>query len=216
LSKVNFIAIDTAGKYLQIAYSLNGAEGYMRDDSPLKHSETLMPRIAELLGAERTRAADVFGVTTGPGSFTGIRIGVTTVKALAYADPRLNIAAFTTLAVRAENVGGGRVVSVADGGNRTYYAAVYSDGAELTPPQCFTPVRLKAFLEGIKEPAVVTGDIAGMDIPKKLKREFFDNDRIGLFRVTEKIIAAGSFISGADLSPLYIQLPQAEKDKNND
>lgn len=66
------------------------------------HSETLMPHIAELLHMAQIQKQDIEGiaVSIGPGSFTGLRIGLATAKALAYAlkVPIIGISSFETLA----------------------------------------------------------------------------------------------------------------------
>ena len=56
-------------------------------DPTRRSAQTLAPAIATLLDAVEWRPADVelVAVATGPGSFTGLRIGVTTAKAFAYA-----------------------------------------------------------------------------------------------------------------------------------
>ena len=68
----------------------------------LTHSQTLMPMIENLLAASKIKLSDIegFAIANGPGSFTGIRIGVSTVKALcfAYKKPCLAITSFDTMA----------------------------------------------------------------------------------------------------------------------
>jgi tRNA threonylcarbamoyladenosine biosynthesis protein TsaB len=207
--------MDTTGRFLQLAWNIDGEDGWFRDESPLRHSVTLMPRLAEILGERRTRALDCIGAVTGPGSFTGIRIGVSTVKAFAYANPELKVFAPNALRVKAADVeakGGDVVVAAADGGNKIYYVAVYSGEHELLPPSALTLPRLEAFLDTIDEPSILTGDIDGAASPANMQRAVFASDRTGLFLIMNRAVAAGDFIDYRALEPLYVQIPQAEKD----
>jgi len=54
----------------------------------LTHSQTLMPMIKEMLDSSNTLLSDIdgFAIASGPGSFTGVRIGISAVKGLAFAD----------------------------------------------------------------------------------------------------------------------------------
>ena len=52
----------------------------------LTHSETLLPMIKRVMGDYKISDLDAIAVTAGPGSFTGVRIGVATVKGLAFND----------------------------------------------------------------------------------------------------------------------------------
>jgi tRNA threonylcarbamoyladenosine biosynthesis protein TsaB len=82
------LGIDTTGKTLAVAV--------LRGDTPVaelllstgyRHGVTLQPSIEYVLGQAdfRVKDVDLFAVTTGPGSFTGIRIGLSSVKSMAYA-----------------------------------------------------------------------------------------------------------------------------------
>lgn len=75
-------------------------------------------------------AVDAFAVATGPGSFTGLRIGIATMQGLAFATgkPLVGISAFDALAARA---GGGRVVTLVDAWRGEVYGACYQDGREI-------------------------------------------------------------------------------------
>lgn len=69
------------------------------------HSQKIMPMISELLGELELKAADidVFAVANGPGSFTGLRIGVATIKALAHSVDK-PVVGVSTLAAMAYNL----------------------------------------------------------------------------------------------------------------
>ena len=85
---MNYLAIDTSGFHLTvIAKGESGEYTYYNEDCSLKHSVMLMPAIEEALEKANLKKedVDVFCCVLGPGSFTGIRIGVATAKAFAYA-----------------------------------------------------------------------------------------------------------------------------------
>ena len=83
---MNILAVDTAGKTVGVALMQDDRllyECYL--DAGMTHSETLMPLIdgcLKLCGMG-CKDIDLFGVNAGPGSFTGLRIGLAAVKGLA-------------------------------------------------------------------------------------------------------------------------------------
>ena len=84
---MNILAVDTAGKTLGVALLQDGRlkyECYL--DGGMTHSETLMPLVDHCLKLCGLTCADIdlFGVNAGPGSFTGLRIGLAAVKGLAF------------------------------------------------------------------------------------------------------------------------------------
>jgi tRNA threonylcarbamoyl adenosine modification protein YeaZ len=81
------LAIDTAGPRLQLALLRGGATDVLVEDMPTGQAERIFPAIAELLGRSGTAYADLTGVaaTTGPGSFTGVRIGLSAARGLGLA-----------------------------------------------------------------------------------------------------------------------------------
>ena len=80
---MNYLAIDTSGKYLTIVLSVNGKK-YIHNDSAggVTHAVGLMPNVERLfLQADFSpKYLDFLACVVGAGSFTGIRIGVSTVK----------------------------------------------------------------------------------------------------------------------------------------
>ena len=84
---MNILAVDTAGKTLGVALLQDDRlkyECYL--DGGMTHSETLMPLVDHCLKLCGLTCADIdlFGVNAGPGSFTGLRIGLAAVKGLAF------------------------------------------------------------------------------------------------------------------------------------
>ncbi len=85
------LALDTTGAAMSVAIARDGRlEGELYTDIGKKHSETLMTALDDLLRLTTRTIADMdaFAVCVGPGSFTGIRIGVAAAAALAYAQDR--------------------------------------------------------------------------------------------------------------------------------
>jgi len=116
---MKILAVDTSGKSLSLALceddrliaELTLQQGY-------NHSVTQMPMLEQLLAAcELTvRDIDLFVSTIGPGSFTGIRIGVSSVKAMAYAAerPAVGVCSLETLVYEYRGIEGALVCPAVD------------------------------------------------------------------------------------------------------
>ncbi|MFO7982931.1 MAG: tRNA (adenosine(37)-N6)-threonylcarbamoyltransferase complex dimerization subunit type 1 TsaB [Desulfuromonadales bacterium] len=120
------------------------------------HSERLMITVDQLLRDAGVSVGDIaaFGAVLGPGSFTGLRIGVATVKALALAvdRPLVGVTSLETLAMNAPFCSL-PVCALIDARKKEVYAAMYdcrngSTPRELRPPVVMPPEELIASLEG--------------------------------------------------------------------
>ena len=82
---MNILAIDITTKKANVGISINGNNLVKSIDNEITHSEKLLPLIDEVLKASNCNLNDInlIACTTGPGSFTGIRIGLATIKAIA-------------------------------------------------------------------------------------------------------------------------------------
>jgi len=127
------LAIDTSTNYLSLAIT-NGDKviSKFHKKADMSHSSLLVPMIDRLLKKARLRLKDIdgFSVSIGPGSFTGLRIGVTTVKGLAYVLKK-PIVTVPTLDVIARNIKNfrGIICPVLDAKKGKVYACLYkSDG----------------------------------------------------------------------------------------
>lgn len=91
---MNFLTIDTTKATAYVVAKINNVEYIETIDATQKHNETLLPTIDVLLQKANATLKDIdyFGVVTGPGSFTGIRVGISTIKAFCFA---LNKKAYT-------------------------------------------------------------------------------------------------------------------------
>jgi tRNA threonylcarbamoyladenosine biosynthesis protein TsaB len=79
------LAIETTGRVLSVALSTDSGVVCRRSDGELRHLTDLMPTVRELLGAggAELSSLDCIAVSAGPGSFTGIRIGISAARAMA-------------------------------------------------------------------------------------------------------------------------------------
>ena len=131
----------------------------------LTHSQTLLPMARDLLKACGLTPAqvDLIAVAAGPGSFTGLRIGVATAKGLAWAAEK-PCAGCSTLASMAWNLAGfsGQVCVAMDARRHQIYNARFQvDGTQphrLTPDRAIALEDLVAELQGTQSPQLVVGD----------------------------------------------------------
>ena len=127
---MKFLAVDTSGRQLNTAV-FDGAREHVfsRKDCAMQHSVLLMGEIAEALHAAALSPVDCdfFACVAGPGSFTGIRIGVTTANALKRA-VNARLAAFTSLEALAFDET--RVLALMDCKHSNYYALLKDGGEE--------------------------------------------------------------------------------------
>ncbi|HEY4047042.1 MAG TPA: tRNA (adenosine(37)-N6)-threonylcarbamoyltransferase complex dimerization subunit type 1 TsaB [Acidobacteriaceae bacterium] len=96
------------------------------------HSAHLIPKIGQLLAAQKVKLSDLQAIVVvrGPGSFTGIRVGLSTAKGLAEA-AKVPIIAISRLALLASVSGLPHVLAVIPAGREEYYAGEYQEGRML-------------------------------------------------------------------------------------
>lgn len=221
------LAADTSSHYCSAAVWKDG--NIISDisiNNGLVHSQMLMPVIEQALNncAAEFAQIDVFACSTGPGSFTGIRIAVSTIKGLAHAAGKPCVAVNTLeAAARGIYSPGNLVCALLDARRGQVYAAAYSDNIELIPP-CALPVeelaeRLRLLSKGRK--IIFTGDGAGVHIAALTG--LLDNARlappdISYQRAASAAVLAseaarrGEFISCFELDAFYLRKPQAERE----
>ena len=126
---MRILALETSAKAVSAAVTEDGkvlASGYQ--DTGLTHSRTLMPIVEHILkNTDLTvQDCDVIAVAAGPGSFTGIRIGVAAAKGLAFAAEKPAVGV-STLAAMARNVSfaDGLVVCAMDARRHQVYNALF-------------------------------------------------------------------------------------------
>lgn len=193
----DFLAIDTSSRHLTV-YAQKGDKSVLRHipDCAMQHSVVLMDEIDKALTEINLTPQECgfFAAVTGPGSFTGIRIGIATVKgfALAASKPLKSLTAFDLIAY---NVNSKKSFVVIDAAHAHYYVCGYEDGKV-----CFNPSYLSE-----AEVAALPAPLFGFeDLP-------FEN----YTRLEVKNCLTQAALKCADLSEdmhaLYVRKSQAEE-----
>jgi len=130
------LTIDTTTEFLSLAITRGDkVVAKMHKKAPMMHSTLLVPMIAKLLKKAHMKLQDLDGfcVSIGPGSFTGLRIGVTTIKGLAYSldKPVVTVPTLDVIAHNAKKFKG-IICTVLDARKNKVYACLYkSDGKNI-------------------------------------------------------------------------------------
>jgi tRNA threonylcarbamoyladenosine biosynthesis protein TsaB len=151
---MRLLAIDTALEACSVGV-VDGERVFTQSENAGRgHAERLMGMIAATMAEAGLAIADLdrIAVTVGPGSFTGVRVGIAAVRGLALVSGTSTVGV-TTLAVHVEEArlafGSRPVLAVIAAGRGEHYGAVYSaDGRELAPPRAASAQAFAAFVEG--------------------------------------------------------------------
>jgi tRNA threonylcarbamoyladenosine biosynthesis protein TsaB len=217
---VQVLAVDTTTERGSVAVTEDDAvRGEVRLVSPEGHSRRLLPAVDFLLRSLGLRAAEVdaFAVTTGPGSFTGLRVGLSTVQGLALGTgkPCLGVSALDVLAAR--NAGAApALVALMDAYRGEVYAALY-DGEGRIQGRASVE-RPETLVARVPEVAAFVGDGAQRHRalilslrPRAvfLMRSLFLAGTLG--RLAAPRLARGEGVPPAELRALYLRDPDIRR-----
>ena len=194
-------------------------------NNKLTHSQTIMPIIDECFKKSELTPNDIdlFAVAEGPGSFTGLRIGVTTVKGLAHAVNK-PVVGVNTLEAMAYNLPFCPYVicPIMDARRAQVYNAVYKiengELAAIKEPRALSLEELLSELEEMGEQVVFLGDGVGVHqdtIKEKLKEKaMFAPSNACMQRASGVCLAAEKkeTIHYSKLAPVYLRKSQAERE----
>lgn len=224
------LAFETSAKAASVALMRDNtilAESYLNNGKT--HSATMLPMAEQLLHDCDTKMADIdyLAVANGPGSFTGIRIGVSAVKGLAWASDK-PICPVSTLEAMAHQLRGvhGIICAVMDARrNQVYNALFRSDASGLTrlcEDRAIALSDLKSELQGFEDPIFLVGDGSKLTyntLQSKISTLHFPAPNLefqhasGVCMAASDLIAKGYTYHHSQVSPNYIRLSQAERER---
>ena len=228
---MKILAVDTSATAASVAVAEeNKLIGEFSINTALTHSQTLMPMVDELLKNTGLSVNDIdaVAVNAGPGSFTGVRIGVAAVKGIAF-PKNLSCVSVSTLESMAYNMLGNDciVCSVMDARCSQVYNALFRvkgcTVTRMTDDRALSLTDLKLELQNISEKVVLVGDGAvlcseflGSELENIMLAPF--NNRIQTassvaYAAFEKI-NNGETLTADELMPVYLRLPQAQRELN--
>ena len=186
-------------------------------DVSLTHSERLMGAVDRLLSDAGWTVQDLEGlaVSVGPGSFTGLRIGLSTVKGLALA-LAIPVAAVPTLDAMATLLPFAAlpVCPVLDARKREVYASLYRwDGAGMRREWEYLALAPADFARRLDEPVIVLGDAADqIDSPyaRRIRPPRRGPSPAAVGFLGHQRLAMGDAVAPADLVPIYLRPSEAE------
>lgn len=227
------LAVDTSSKTASVALLKDETVvGEYFTNTGFQHSSTLMPMIHSLLECSKVPAEDIdlYAVTTGPGSFTGVRIGVSAVKGMAFARDK-SCVEVSPLEAMAMNVGDfdGIVCPAMDARcNQVYNALFRCEKGKITRLCEDRAIKIDALVEELKDNKVCfLGDGAKLCVKwaEEANLSFFVQSENNLYPKASAVgilglekFRAGETVSAETLAPLYLRPPQAErmKTENNE
>ena len=224
------LAFETSAKAASVALTQDGnllGESYQ--NTGLTHSQTLMVMAEDLLKqcSKTVSDLDAVAVAEGPGSFTGVRIGVAAAKGLAWG-AELPCYGVSTLEAMAVSLGvyEGYVCPCMDARrNQVYNALFYVNQGKLErlrEDRAIALADLKTELEQLNAPIYLVGDGSRLthktlsaEIPNLiLPPEHRMHQRaVGVAILADAKAAAGESGDGAALTPNYLRLSQAERER---
>lgn len=225
---MNILAVDTSSSALTVALQKDAYyEEFNSSDMALQHSETLMPKILELCESAKikTKDLDLLVCTRGPGSFTGLRIGMAALKGIAYGASKslVSVSTLECYANRIEDYDG-VVVTALDAKKQRYYLAAFevknASVKRLLPDTDGTEADLVKVLEPYSNILVTGPDAKAFAVildnfykgGKQIETHFDENKSLGVSLI--ELGKAQFEAKGADdigQGPVYLRKSDAEQ-----
>lgn len=225
------LAFDSTAKAASVAVVRDGKILAQESiDNGLTQSELLLPMAEDMLKSLKLSYDDIdlFSAAVGPGSFTGVRIGVALIKGLAFGK-NTPCASVSTLEALAENLSGvcGIVVPCMDARRGQVYTAVFrssEDGiVRLTEDMAIPLTELADILREYEgESIYLSGDgylgakaaLSELGIKTECTPALLINENAASVAiVAERICSRGEAISDKEIAPTYLRVPQAERER---
>ena len=218
---MKILAIDTSNKVASVSiFEDKELINEKISDEEKTHSEKLLPMVDELLREANISIEniDMFVVSTGPGSFTGIRIGVATVKGMAQALNK-KVIPVTSLEGLIQMVNGDNVCAIINARHGNVYAQIKHNG-ELLEADCYEINEVVSKLKGFSEKFTIVGDatIEFQDfLNENLNCEIFEkkielSSDIGRFALNKYFKDENVAKIPHEILPIYLRKAQPERE----
>ena len=222
---MKILAIDSSAVSCSVAVSEDErllASAFVNNG--LTHSQTLMPMVAEVLrqAGLTVHDIDLFAVTNGPGSFTGVRIGVAALKGLAFADkkPCLGISTLEAIAANCDEADA-IVIACMDARRAQVYTASFESVTlkRLTPDEAVSIESMIPRIKSYQKKVYLCGDgarLAYSILGEQCENVFLVSDD-KIYQNAEKVCALALKYQdlaqdAALLVPTYLRPSQAERE----
>ena len=185
----------------------------------VRHSSGLVPALDRFLARKRTRLRDIdcLAISLGPGSFTGLRVGVTTAKVLAYA-LNLKVVGISSLEAMAFGIPGwnGPIAVLLDARKGKLYAAIYERNGKIFKTVLAPKlVELEDLVTRVKRPTLFVGDAVPVyreRLTGELGERFLSHGSKtipaplaeSIAKIAFRLIREGKFQDPFALEPLYL------------
>lgn len=186
------------------------------------HSQTLLPMVESMMKCAGVTIADIdaAAVTVGPGSFTGLRIGVSTVKGMCFGAGKkcVPVSSLEAIAYNFPGIDGTIVCCMDARCGQVYNAVFSSEGGKITRQCADRAIKLEQLreeLSGMSGRLILAGD--GAELAHRFLEEKYELAPYPLRyqRGSGVCLAAQGreLIEPAALMPSYLRLPQAERER---
>ena len=220
---MKILAIDSTANTSTVALLENETLlGIYTANTKNTHSETLLPMIKHLLSTLRVSndQIDVYAVSNGPGSFTGVRIGVATIKGLAFGKNKKCVEV-STIEALAENLDGfsGVICPIMNARRGQVYTGAFLNGKRIIDDTCMMLSDLIPMLEKYNESIYFVGDgyslienteIKGLKATPEMLRY---QNAYSVGKIAYKKLLAEETVTDRELSVEYLRKPQAERER---
>lgn len=189
---MNILTVDTTDSALIVALDVHGKRyDYTAISQSKKHNATLLPSVENLLlqASIELKDLDALACVCGPGSFTGIRLGVSTINGLArgLSKPIISLNALEVIAYGSHGI----TLALVDANHGNYYGGIYNDNLCVAQDN-YTLEQVDAF------------------VGNKIARDSSYLNK--LFTLAQVKYNSASFCD--KLTPMYMKLSQAERELN--